>query len=138
MADIRIVLVHPERLLVEAVVDHLERQPRARVVGTASTAAEAVALVDRCRPDVVIIGDEIPGVGGYALARLLWEIHPLRRVLVLGPGCGWLEVHVAADARPTVVLLEPPGIADIVAALGPRRVRRTRSVEGGRRPPPAG
>ncbi|GAA0410815.1 hypothetical protein Acor_14570 [Acrocarpospora corrugata] len=41
------------------------------VVGDAATAAEAVAAVDRLRPDVVLLDIQLPGLDGFAVAARL-------------------------------------------------------------------
>jgi len=53
------------------------------VVGTATTGPQAVALVDSCRPDVVLLDVYIPEGGGLAVCRALTEAFPHTAVLLL-------------------------------------------------------
>jgi DNA-binding NarL/FixJ family response regulator len=53
------------------------------VVGTATTGPEAVALVDSCRPHVVLLDVYLPEGGGLAVCRALTEAFPHTKVLLL-------------------------------------------------------
>jgi len=53
------------------------------VVGEAATGEEAVALVDRVMPDVVMMDVHLPGVNGVEATRRILSRHPAVGVLVL-------------------------------------------------------
>lgn len=53
------------------------------VVGTATTGPQAVALVDSCRPHVVLLDVYLPEGGGLAVCRALTEAFPHTKVLLL-------------------------------------------------------
>ena len=58
---------------------------RVEVVGTAAHAGEALGLVERERPDVVLIDPRLPEVdAGLAFVALLHVRHPQTRVVVMG------------------------------------------------------
>lgn len=52
------------------------------VVGEGSTAAEVPALVDRCRPDVVVMAVGLPDGDGVKAARAVMERSPCPIVLL--------------------------------------------------------
>jgi len=53
------------------------------VIGTAGTAAEAVALATQSGPDVIVVDPRLPGQDGSALISQLRAVTPNSRVLVL-------------------------------------------------------
>jgi len=52
------------------------------VVGEASTAADAVTLASRARPDLVLLDIDMPG-GGIAAAREITDAHPATSVVMM-------------------------------------------------------
>jgi DNA-binding NarL/FixJ family response regulator len=54
-----------------------------RVVGEASTAAEAISLAERARPDVVLMDVRLPDQSGVEACRIIKESHPDIRVVML-------------------------------------------------------
>ena len=58
-------------------------QPALRLVGEASSGAEAVRLAAELRPDVILMDLQMPGGGGLAAVRQIVAAHPERRILVV-------------------------------------------------------
>src|SRR4051812_7111868 len=54
-----------------------------QIVGEASNGQEAVQLVDRLRPDVLIVGLMMPGLNGLEVARRVQQMHVMTHVVVL-------------------------------------------------------
>ena len=83
----------PEPISVLVVDDHhvvrvglcsvLRDHPGLRVVGDASTAAEAAAKCAELRPDVVLMDIRMPGGSGIEACRWIKERHPKVRILFL-------------------------------------------------------
>ncbi|HEX2173230.1 MAG TPA: response regulator transcription factor [Dehalococcoidia bacterium] len=141
---IRVAVVDDHPVVREGIVAVLEDEPDFEVVGTAGSAAEAIALIDRVRPDVVLLDLELPDRDGAAVIPDLIAAVPSVRVLVftaydtdervLGAiragARGYLLKGAGADeiARGIRVVhaggsqLEPRAAARLVAAVGePRR-----------------
>lgn len=81
MAELRVVVVDDERVIRDGLTMILGTHPDLVVVGSAGDGAEALALVARERPDVVLLDLRMPGTDGLAFLRQLPEPRP--RVVVL-------------------------------------------------------
>jgi DNA-binding NarL/FixJ family response regulator len=66
----------------ESVVSVLSRRPDVTVLGQADSAEEAIRLVERLQPDVVLVDLEMPQMRGIELTRRVRDHHPGTYVLV--------------------------------------------------------
>ena len=73
---VRLVVVDDRQLARIAAKAMLLEMPDMQWSGEASTADEAVMLVDRIQPDVVLLDVEMPGIDGPATARRLLDANP--------------------------------------------------------------
>lgn len=122
-APLRVVIVDDEPTARRGLRLLLEREAGVEIVGEATGGAEAVALIDRMRPDLVFLDVQMPGGSGFdVLARL-------------GPGVVPAVVFVTAydehalrafDVNAVDYLLKPYDDARFAAALqrGRDEVRR--------------
>lgn len=78
-----IVLVDDHPIVREGLRTVLEREPDLSVVGEASDGAEALQLVERLRPTLLILDVRMPGKSGLEVAREIARICPETRVLIL-------------------------------------------------------
>jgi DNA-binding NarL/FixJ family response regulator len=81
--QIKVLLVDDHAILREGVHALLSREPDILVVGEAGDGQEAVALVPRLRPDVIIMDIVMPRMNGLEATRIIKERHPDVRVLIL-------------------------------------------------------
>jgi DNA-binding NarL/FixJ family response regulator len=80
----RCVIVDDSRRFLEAAEGLLVREGVA-VVGTATTTAEAAALIGRLRPDVVLVDIDLGGENGFDLVtRLRADGEPAPMILISG------------------------------------------------------
>jgi DNA-binding NarL/FixJ family response regulator len=79
---IRVAVVDDHPIVRQGLVAALEDESDFDVVGAAGSAEEALALVARHRPDVVLLDLELPGIGGVEAIPRLIEANPGGRVLV--------------------------------------------------------
>jgi two-component system chemotaxis response regulator CheB len=70
---ITVVVTDDSAFMRRAIQKMLEKEPEIRVVGTAASGEEGIAMVERLRPDVVTMDVEMPGIGGLEAARTIVE-----------------------------------------------------------------
>jgi DNA-binding NarL/FixJ family response regulator len=79
----RILVVDDHPLMREGVARWIERAPDMEVCGEAGTAAAGMALIDKLKPDLILIDLSMPGRSGLDFIRDLRDRHPALPVLVL-------------------------------------------------------
>ena len=82
-APIRIVIAEDHALVREGTRQLLEREPDLSVIAEAADGAQAVALTDELRPDVVIMDIAMPVMSGIDATIAIKERHPDTAVLIL-------------------------------------------------------
>jgi two-component system chemotaxis response regulator CheB len=70
---ITVVVTDDSAFMRRAIQKMLEKEPDIRVVGTAASGEEGIAMTERLRPDVVTMDVEMPGMGGLEAARAIAE-----------------------------------------------------------------
>jgi two-component system, NarL family, response regulator DevR len=83
MAKTHILLVDDHEVVRLGLMTLLNDQPNLKVVGEASTAAEAVKAVEKLSPDVVLMDIRLPGEGGIEAARQITKKYPRTKVIML-------------------------------------------------------
>ncbi len=83
MAKIKILIADDHTIVREGVRMILAKERDIEVVGEAGDGREALDLVDRLRPDVVIMDLSMPGMGGIEATKHIKERHPAVNVLAL-------------------------------------------------------
>ena len=85
MQKIRVLVANRPRLMRELVLSTVADQPDIEIVGEAENDREITELVERTRPECLIIAlehpEERPGLCGFLLGR-----YPTMRVLAVGAG----------------------------------------------------
>jgi len=83
MNKIRILLVDDHSLVRSGLMKLLEPQKEFQVVGEAGDGEEAIALVKKHQPDVVLMDLSMPKMSGLEATKIIGEKYPHVRVLVL-------------------------------------------------------
>lgn len=73
---IRVLVVDDQQLLRRGLRLLLSTEPGLDVVGEAADGREALTLVERLRPDVVLTDARMPGMDGLELVRALAALDP--------------------------------------------------------------
>lgn len=83
MAKLRIMLVDDHALVRSGLQLLIDAQPDMEVIGEAESGRVAVALAQRCRPDIVVMDVSMPELGGADATTQLLQVCPTIRVLAL-------------------------------------------------------
>jgi two-component system, chemotaxis family, protein-glutamate methylesterase/glutaminase len=83
-ATVRVLVVEDSPVARELLIHILEGDPQIQIIGTASDGVQALALVERLRPDLVTMDVIMPGMGGLEATRRIMEKFPLPIIIVSG------------------------------------------------------
>lgn len=82
-APLTVVLVDDHTIVREGLREVIEQTGQFRVIGEAADGYEAVSVVSRLKPDLVLLDIIMPGQDGVAACREIMELTPAPRVVVL-------------------------------------------------------
>ncbi|MFI8418846.1 response regulator [Streptomyces sp. NPDC085479] len=116
-APVRLLLVDDQPLIRAGLRLLASETPDLDVVGEAADGAEAVALVERTRPDVVLMDVRMPGMDGIEATRLISEGPSGARVLVLTTFDDDENVYGALRAGACGFLVKDMDLDDILGAV---------------------
>jgi DNA-binding NarL/FixJ family response regulator len=148
---IRIAVADDHPVVRDGLIAMLETQPEFEVVGQAGSGPEAVALVERTTPDVLLLDLAMPGLDGVEVLHRLRELGATTRAIVFtvfdtddriitaveAGAAGYLLKGVPRDVVFDAVRVVKAGgslLQPVVAA----RVLRHVATRGGTAQPPAG
>jgi DNA-binding NarL/FixJ family response regulator len=114
---IRIAIADDHPVVREGLVAMLETEPDFQVVGTATTGAEAVALVARTDPDVMLLDLELPELDGVGVLRRLVAEGARVRVIVFTVFDTDERIIAAVEAGAAGYLLKGAPRAELFAAV---------------------
>ncbi len=114
---VRIVLADDHRVVRDGVRDRLLQEPDFDVVGEAANGAEALSVVARERPDVLVLDIEMPGLSGIEVARALDGTEGAPRILVLSAYDDADHVAELLDAGAAGYLTKDESLRTIVDAV---------------------
>jgi DNA-binding NarL/FixJ family response regulator len=123
--QLSVVLVDDHAVVRRGLSDLLSSTSDLVVVGTAADGAEALALVRECRPDVVLMDLQMPGVDGVEATRTIVEEELGAQVLVLTSFSDSERIIAALDAGAVGYLLKDADPEDVLE--GVRAVARGES-----------
>jgi two-component system response regulator NreC len=83
MAKTRILLADDHPVVRHGVRSLLQAEPEFSVIGEASDGIEALQLVERLLPDVLVVDLMIPGLNGLEVTRQVRQRSPQTRIIVL-------------------------------------------------------
>jgi DNA-binding NarL/FixJ family response regulator len=125
LAQLTVVLVDDHAVVRRGLSELLSSTSDIVVVGTAADGAEALALVRECRPDVVLMDLQMPGVDGVEATRTIVEEELGAQVLVLTSFSDSERIIAALDAGAVGYLLKDADPEEVLE--GVRAVARGES-----------
>ena len=141
MKRLRVFLADDHAIVREGLRALLQRQPGIEVVGEASDGREALAEIERTRPDVIVMDIAMPHLNGLEATRRVRTLVPDARVLILSMYDDAEYVQQILDAGATGYVLKGSASNELLDALAAlRRGRRyvTPSLEPHTAPRKAG
>lgn len=114
---VRLVVVDDHPVVRAGIVGLLADEPDLEVVGEAADGAEALGVVDRVDPEVVLMDLRMPGVDGARATELILAAHPGVRVVVLTTYETDADILRAVEAGATGYLLKDTPRQDLVEAV---------------------
>jgi DNA-binding NarL/FixJ family response regulator len=112
-----IVLVDDQELLRVGFRMVLDAQPDLAVLGEASDGAEAIELVERLAPDVVLMDVRMPGTDGVEATRRIVSSGSRSRIIILTTFDLDEYAHAALRAGASGFLLKDAPPADLLSAI---------------------
>ncbi len=126
METIRILVVDDHKVVRQGLVSLLELEPDLQVVGEASTGAEALELLDRLRPDLLLLDLRLADLGGAQVCRQATALYPHLAVLILTAISSGHEVLECIDAGAKGYVLKDVDVSELIRMI--RAVHRGESV----------
>jgi DNA-binding NarL/FixJ family response regulator len=118
---LRILLVDDDERLASAVEEVLAADERFEVIGCAATGEEAIELVERDSPDLVLMDIALPGLDGIDATRAIHERNAAQHVVIYTGSDEYGDVARADEAGAHGFLhktaLTSPDLADALLVL---------------------
>ncbi|WP_411562893.1 response regulator [Pseudomonas shirazensis] len=114
---IRLALVDDHSLVRDGIRALLSVVPNVAVVGEAENGAQAIEMVEQCKPDPLLLDINLPDINGLVLTRKIRERHPSLRILVLSMHDSKEYVSESLRAGASGYVLKNSPSREIVAAI---------------------
>ena len=80
---IRLLIIDDHEMVREGLKAMLLAEPDFSIVGDAANAEQALILIERLRPDIVLLDVRLPGMSGVEICRTVTEKYPESAVIIL-------------------------------------------------------
>ncbi len=80
---IRLLIIDDHEMVREGLKAMLSAEPDFTIVGDAANAEQAFALIERNRPDIILLDVRLPGTSGIEVCRTVTERYPEIAVIIL-------------------------------------------------------
>jgi two-component system, NarL family, response regulator NreC len=117
MRPIRILLADDHAVVRQGFKMILNAQADMEIVGEAGNGREAVDLVERLKPDVVVMDVAMPELNGIEATRRVSEVSPHTRIIALSMHKDSVYVREVLRAGARGYLLKDSGAGDLVSAI---------------------
>jgi DNA-binding NarL/FixJ family response regulator len=117
MTRVRVLLVDDHQLVRSGLRALLEELPEVEVVGDTGDGREAVELVAKSRPDIVLMDIAMPGLNGLEATAQLRKSSPHTRIVILSMHAGAEYVAEALHAGASGYLLKSSAPGELALAI---------------------
>jgi DNA-binding NarL/FixJ family response regulator len=114
---LKVLLADDHPLILAGVRRALDHADGIEVVGEARTQAEAIALVERRRPDIVLLDLAMPGVSGTEHIEAVRERWPEVKIVVLSATENRSSIDAALRAGASAYVVKSVSLSDIAAVV---------------------
>jgi two-component system response regulator NreC len=114
---VRVVLADDHRLMRQSLRILLDSRPEVVVVGECGNGRETVALVEKLRPDVVLMDIAMPELNGIEATRQVRRLAPGTRVIMLSAYGDREQVKLALRAGASGYIIKRSDIEELLMAI---------------------
>lgn len=133
MNPIRILIVDDHKVVRQGIASLLELEPDLKVIAEAGTGTEALKLVDRLRPDIILLDLKMTDINGTEVCRRVTAKYPQIAILILTAISDDQEILECINAGAKGYVLKDVDVVELVrhiriihrgeAALDPKVTR---------------
>jgi two-component system NarL family response regulator len=116
-ARIRVLSADDHPVVRAGIAAMVANEPDIEIVAQARDGAEAVALFEAHRPDVVLVDLRMPRLDGVSAIQAIRAIEPNARIVALTTYDGDADIHRALSAGAAAYLLKDAMVDELVAAI---------------------
>jgi DNA-binding NarL/FixJ family response regulator len=125
---IRILIVDDHPAVRRALAELISTTNDFEVIGEARSGSEALQVVDRYQPDMVLMDISMPEMDGIEATRGIIAKHPATTVVVLTSHAGSASIVVALEAGASDFILKDTDPVEILAQLRSAALRAARAL----------
>lgn len=114
---IRILIVDDHPVVCSGLTSMLSAQPGLDIVGSAASGEEALAIIKRNRPDLLLLDLRMPGMDGIGVLQALKKIEDPPRVIILTSFDKDEDIYRAIRAGAQGYLLKDTTEAEMISAI---------------------
>jgi two-component system, NarL family, response regulator len=113
----RVMLAEDHYLIRAGLASVIAAESDLTVCGEATTGQEALALYRSLRPDVAVLAQRLPGLGGGELTRTLRRESPDAKIIILSSRAGEEEIYSALQAGAMAYVLNSAEREELLQAI---------------------
>lgn len=114
---VRVTVVDDHEVVRKGIIAYLKTDPRIDVVGEAESGKESIPIIEKEKPDVVLMDLIMENGNGIEATKKIMEIHPDCRVIILTSYYDDEQVFPALEAGAFSYLLKTSSGTEIVDAI---------------------
>jgi DNA-binding NarL/FixJ family response regulator len=115
--QLKVLIADDHPLIIAGIRRTIEHVEDMHVVGEAQSGAELVQLIERRRPDIVLMDLRMPGVTGTEMIQLIGDRWPQTKTVVLSACDDAPVIEAALQAGASAYVLKTAGSLDITSIL---------------------